>query len=91
MTSNNSFLKLDQAIRKYIRSEKVQRELFEDIATKFLKAQVETRSGFSVDGRAVGGWDTLEGTNTRFSNVLIDSVIAVIADEFKQSPSEKKT
>lgn len=91
MTSNNSFLKLDQEIRKYIRSEKVQRELFEDIATKFLKAQVETRSGFSVDGRAMRDWDTLEGTDTRFSDVLINSVIAVIADEFKQSPSEKKT
>lgn len=84
MSANGHFAKLDQAIRKYIRSDKVQRELFEDIATKFLKRQVETQSGFSVDGRAIGGWDTLELTNTRFSDALIDSVVAVITDEFKK-------
>jgi len=83
MSSDNHFVKLDQAIRKYIRSEKVQRELFEDIAIKFLKSQVKTQSEFSTNGISFP-WQTLEFTHAQFSNALIDSVTAVITDEFKK-------
>ena len=83
MSSDNHFVKLDQAIRKYIRSEKVQRELFEDIAIKFLKSQVKTQTQFSTNGISFP-WETLEFTPTQFSSALIHSVTAVITDEFKK-------
>lgn len=83
MSSDNHFVKLDQAIRKYVRSEKVQRELFEDIAIKFLKSQVKTQTQFSTDGIS-SPWETLEFTSAQFSSALIHSVTAVITDEFKK-------
>ena len=63
----------------------MQRELFEDIATKFLKSQVKTEALVSFDGKS-RQWKTLEqsNANTQFSEALINSVIAVIADEFKK-------
>ena len=87
MSSDNRFVKLDQAIRKYIRSEKVQREieemqqeLLEKVAMTFLRQHAKVQSTFRVRGTITPPG----GVEVAFSNLLIDSVTAVITDEFKK-------
>ena len=80
MSANDHFAKLDQAIRKYIRSDKVQRELFRDIAVTFLRNHSEVRSSIRFNGYV----SAPTHVEVDFSDIFVDSVIAVIADEFKK-------
>ena len=83
MKKDHHLAPLEQAIRKYVRSskgkrdiDKAQHELLKHLAKTFLSEHASVRSTLQVRGAV-----TPVGVDVAFSDLLIESVINVIADE----------
>ena len=87
MSADNHFAKLDQEIREYVNSQEVQREIeemqqavLEEVAITFLRQHAKVQSALRVRGAI----SPPGGVEVAFSDLLIDSVTAVIADACEQ-------
>ena len=84
MKKDHHLAPLEQAIRKYVRSsegkrdiDKAQRELLKKLAKTFLSEHAKVRSTLQVRGTVTPPG----GVDVAFSDLLVESVVNVIADE----------
>lgn len=87
MSAKNYFATLDEAIREYVKSEEgqteieeMQREMLEKLATTFLRQHARAVSTLAA-GSATS---TAFGVKVVFSDLLLDGVMDVMADELEE-------